>query len=336
MKKKILGAFFEGEGKLSLRETVLSELKNDEVLLEVESASICGTDVHILAVPPGHPANCGVILGHEYGGRIVKVGKSVKNLKIDDRVVVDPNITCGYCSFCSSGLPNMCKNMTTLGIFINGGFAEYSIAPEKALHKISKDVPKEFLPFAEPLSCITNGINKLDFKLGDSVLILGAGPIGLIFCQCFKAAGAGKIAVSEVSEFRSKFAKKSGADFVINPQKDNFKNLSFDIVVDAVGTLLKESIHLVKPGGQILLFGMNKNAKCELQQYDLTRGEIKIIGTYIANRTFPQAIKILEGNLLNLKELITHKLKLTEIKKGIELMRKGEAIKIIILPKGKK
>jgi len=338
--EKMLAAVFEGEGKLNLKEVPGPEIKkSDDVLLQVEAASICGTDVHILEVPPGHPANKGAILGHEYTGMILEVGDDVKDFKAGDRVVVDPNITCGSCTYCKMGMPNMCENMTTLGIFINGGFARYNVAPAKALHPISPNLKAGLAVFAEPLSCVVNATQKLKVQPGENVVVLGAGPIGLLFTQMFRASGAGKIIVSEVSEYRSKYAKESGAARLINPLKEDLEKvvkeetvIGSDVVVDAVGTLFKEAMKIVRRDGRILLFGQNSNARAEITQNDITRRELVILGNYIAKFTFPPTIKIIESKVLNLEKLITHRLPLKDIHQGIEAMENRRAIKVIITP----
>ncbi|MEW6201705.1 MAG: alcohol dehydrogenase catalytic domain-containing protein [bacterium] len=340
MAKTMKAAIFEGDGKLSIRGIPVPTIKKgDEVLLRVEAASICGTDCHILSVPPGHPATAGAVLGHEYVAEVLETGADVQHLKAGDRVVVDPNLTCGWCAYCRIGLPNMCENMTTLGIFINGGFAEYNIAPAKALHPISPDLPADLAVFAEPLSCVLNGSRKLALQPGESVVVLGAGPIGLLFTLLLKLAGAGLVVVAETQPFRLQKAGECGADRVVNPQKENLHDvvksltsIGADAAVDAVGSLLSEATGVVRRGGRVLLFGMNSNARCEYRQYDVTRGEIRIIGTYIANATFTAAVQLLESRRLNTAPLITHRLKLDEIHKGIEIMRSGEGIEIIIIP----
>lgn len=340
MEKKMLAAVFEEEGKLSLKEVPVPEIKgSDDVLLQVEAASICGTDIHILEVPPRHPANKGVILGHEYTGRIVKLSDGVTAFKEGDRVVVDPNITCGSCTYCKMGIPNMCERMTTLGIFINGGFARYNVAPARALHLIPSDLPAEEAVFAEPLSCVVNATQKLKAQPGESIVVLGAGPIGLLFTQMFKVSGAGKIIVSEVSECRGKYAKEAGATRVVNPLKEDLEKvvkeetvIGSDIVVDAVGTLFKQSINIVRRGGKILLFGQNYKARAEIAQNDITRGELVILGSYIAKFTFPLTIKIIESKILNLRKFITHRISLKDIHKGLQVMREQKAIKVVITP----
>jgi len=336
--EKMLAAVFEEEGKLSLKEVPLPKIqKDDEVMLEVEAAGICGTDVKILEVPPAHPANKGVILSHEYTGKIVDMGKGVEEFKVGDRVVVNPNIPCEACTYCKMGLPNLCEKMTTLGIFIDGGFARYNVAPAKALHPISPNLSAEEAVFAEPLSCVISATRKVNLQPGESVVVLGAGPIGLLFTQVFKASGAGEIIVSEVSRYREKFPEESGATLTINPLRDDLKRIvkertkvGADVVVDAVGTLFKQALTLVRRGGRILLFGQNYKAKDEIFQNDITRNEITAVGSFIAQYTFPLTVKIIESGNLKLNKLVTHRFSLKELPRGMEAMKKGEAIKVIV------
>lgn len=354
-------AIFEGEGKLSLKDVPEPKLENrkfpkkykrgefvfvgkdEQVKLKVLVASICGTDLHILKVPPGHDAAPGIVLGHEYVGEVVEIGSRVKNVKVGDRVVVDPNIKCGMCYFCRNDMASLCQEMTTLGIFCDGGFAEYNIAPAKQLFVIPKDLDIEKAIFFEPLTCATHAWSKLNFKLGDSVLIFGAGPMGCYFVELARLSGANKIFVAEPSEFRRKFAKDLGAE-VIDPTKENlaekifsFSSFGVDIAIDACGRpeTINQALDLVKAGGKISTFGeQNINVFADKVSFTkVTQKELQIIGSYVTTRSFDQTINILTRPDLNLKKLITHRIKLGEIHKGIDLMKKGEAIEIIVCPK---
>lgn len=340
MNKTMQAVVFRGEGKWAVESVRAPEVRaDDDVLLKVDRASICGTDLHILAVPPGHPATAGSILGHEYTATVVDAGDRVKHLKPGDRVVIDPNITCGLCRYCQMGLSNVCENMTTLGIYRNGGLAEFNVAPARALHKISREVPPERATLAEPLSCVLHAFEKCALVPGESVVILGAGPIGLLFLMLFRAAGAGKIFVMEPVAFRQKVARDLGADAVLDARSESAvgdvraaTEIGVDIAVDAAGTLLPEAVQLVRRGGRVILFGMNLHAGRELNQYTITRHEISIQGSFIQRTAFPKVVRLLESGVLPLEKLVTHRLRLAEVGRAWDAMRSGEAIKAVIEP----
>jgi 2-desacetyl-2-hydroxyethyl bacteriochlorophyllide A dehydrogenase len=336
----MLTGVFEKVGNLILQEKEIPVLRSDlDVKIKVEAASICGTDVHILADPPGHPATPGIVQGHEYVGEVVEVGKEVSNVSVGDRVIVDPTTTCGSCYYCQVGKQNLCENASTIGIFLDGGWASYSVVPSKNAYKVSKKIAPELAVLAEPLSCVINGSEKINVQPGDSVVIIGAGPMGQLFTQVLKAAGAAKIICVDFSDYRLNYSKLSGATHIINPQIQDLERsvkeiteVGADVVIDCVGSLFNQCMNLVCHGGQILLVGMNEHAHPDIKQYDLTRNEITVKGTFIQNNNFPKVVKILESELLNLDSLITHKISLDKIHEGIETMRKGEAIKIIVYP----
>lgn len=340
MEGKMRAAVFEGEGVLKIKEVDIPQItKPDDVIVEVEACSICGTDVHIMSVPPGYIATPGTILGHELVGKVVETGSGVKNLKVGDRVVSNPNDYCGVCYYCQHNLPNLCENIIAMGIEADGGFAEYVRLSEKVAHKIADDLPAEIASFAEPLACLMNGKNKIPVNPGDSVLVMGAGTIGLLFVQIMKAAGAFPIIVSEPKALRRDFALKSGADFVVDPLTDDLEQfvldktgIGVDYAIDVVGSQIWEGIKAVRKGGTVLLFGFDGKAKPCFELYHVTNKEVSVLGTWLANASFPQAVKILESGMLNLEQLITHKLPLEETEEGIAILRRGEGIEMLIYP----
>jgi len=331
---------FHGEGKWAVEAAPLPRIAaDDDVLLRVERASICGTDIHILSTPPGHPAMPGSVLGHEYVATVIDAGAGVEHLRSGDRVVVDPNITCGLCQYCRLGMSNVCENMTTLGIFRHGGLAEFNLAPAKVLHRISPDVPPERATLAEPLSCVLHAFEKTALTPGESVVILGAGPIGLMFLLLCKTAGAGKVFLAEPVEFRRRTAALFGADGVFDPNASNVAaeiksatGVGADVVIDAAGTLLPEALQMVRPGGRVILFGINQHAERPFNQYFATRYEVTILGSFIQRTEFPKVVRLLEAGILPLEKLVTHRLKLEDIGQGLEAMRAGEAIKVVAEP----
>ena len=334
-------AVFLGEGRLELqRRPIPSVQKRDDVLLRVEAASVCGSDVQILNVPPGHPATVGAILGHEYVGEVLEVGEGVQHVQPGDRVLVSPDLRCGHCYYCQMGLTPMCENRTTLGIFLDGGFAEYNVAPARALFKVSKNVPADIAAVGEPLACALSGITKVNIQPGDSVVVLGAGPIGVLFALLAKMCGAGKVIISEPTEGRRKHAASLGVDLVVNPKEQDLAKLvksmtprGADIVIDAVGSLLGQAMELPRRGGKILLFGVNTRAEMTLSQHAITVNQLNVIGSYIFGpELFPTVIKVLEAGTLPLNKLITHHVPLVQVQEGIQLLRSGEALKVIITP----
>ena len=332
-------AVFRGDGRLSIETVPVPRIRrDDDVLLRVLACGVCGTDLHILSVPPGHPATPGVVLGHEYTGEVVEVGPAVTHLRPGDRVVVDANLKCGHCLACRCGRAHMCANMTTLGIYLDGGFAPYNVAPAAALHPIDPSVPPHLAAFAEILSCVVNGARKVRMGPGDTVVILGAGPAGLLFTQMARAAGA-RVVVAEVSPYRQRFARECGADLVVNPAAEDLVQAVMavtkggaDVVIDAVGSQFAAALPLVRRQGQVLLFGMDATAQAPVRQVDITRNEIEVRGTYIADGTFPAAIRLIEAGVLPLEKLITHRVSVKELPAALGALRRREAIKVIVEP----
>ena len=338
MKTKMKAAFFEGNGVFAIRETDVPVLtRADDMLLKVEACSICGTDVHVLSVPPGYLMEPGNVLGHELVGEVVAVGSAVRKFKVGDRVVVNPNEYCGKCRYCQANLQNHCENIIPMGLGGEGGFAEYIKVNEKMSHKIKPDLPTNLAVFAEPLACVVNGMQKVRPNPGESVLIIGAGPIGLIFLKLMKACGISPIIVSEPSSVRREFAKKMGAEHVVNPLEENLEErvmelteIGVDIAADVVGSQMAQAVGCAKRGGTVLLFGVNANAHPQVKQSDIVQKELRVQGTWLANATFPKAVAILESGKVELEQLIKHVLPLNELEQGINYMRSGEGVEVII------
>lgn len=334
-------AVFEKEGVLRVKEVDVPKiLKDDDLIVKVELCSICGTDVHIMSVPPSYAAKPNTILGHEFCGEVVAVGDHVKTIKVGDRIVGNPNDYCGVCTFCKLNLPNFCVNLLAMGIEVDGAFAEYVKISERCAFKISKDLPADVAAFAEPLACLLNGKNKIPVSPGDSVLICGAGAIGLLFLMVLKASGAGPIILSEPNENRRAIAKQCGADITVDPLNEdlqkvvsNVTEIGVDYAIDVVGSQIDTCLQCVRKAGAVLLFGLNANSTTNLKQYDITTKEVCVHGTWLANASFPKAVKILERGTLNLKPLVTHILPLDRLEEGIDLLRKGEGIEIMIDPR---
>ena len=338
--EKMLAAVFEEVGKLELKEVDVPVIsRDDQVLVEVEAVSICGTDVHITANPPGYEATPGTILGHELVGRIVQKGTAVEHLNIGDRVVVNPNDYCGVCEYCRKNLQNECEHIIPLGIDYDGAFAKYCLISGKVAYKISDEVEAEVAACAEPLACAMNGMHKVNILPGESALIIGCGPIGLMLAMLAKASGVGKLYLTEAAPFRIDFAKKLNLGRVIDVKTENVAEILAketgigpDYVFDVTGSQIKQAIDLVRKGGEVVLFGVNKKSVSEIAQCYITTKEIAVHGTWLANATFPEAIRVLESQVIDLKKIITDVISLEEVKEGIAKLAKGEAVKVIVKP----
>jgi len=171
-------AIFKGDGVMAVEEVTMPEIVwPDEVLVEVEAASICGSDLHILSVPPGQYGEPGTIMGHEFVAKVIEAGPWVKHVAVGDRVVIEPNIHCGVCPECRSGRENLCRNAVNIGQWRNGGFTQYCVVPQKQLHRIPKDIPAGEAALAEPLACVMNGMMRINPMPHEKVVIFGAGAV---------------------------------------------------------------------------------------------------------------------------------------------------------------
>ena len=339
MTDTMTAAVFEGEGRLAIAEPPIPSIEHpDDVLIAVEACGVCGTDLHILEMPPGHPATPGVIMGHEFVGIVREVGPDAIGLSASDRVAVGPNLSCGSCTWCKRGAPNHCELFTTMGIFRDGGLAPFAVAPASACHVVSRDLPREIAALTEPLSCVVNGVEQAHLLPGESVAVIGAGPVGLMFLALFRAAGAGQLIVVEPTELRRDAAKRMGADVCLDSSskdaaaavRDATSVEGCDVVVDAVGSQMGTALGSARMGGRVLLFGMNTNARSDVRQYDITRNEFTVFGTYVGTNVFPKAARILGSGLVDLSPMISHRVPLEDLPRAFEALRRGEAVKVVV------
>lgn len=334
----MLAAVFEGEGRLVLKDVAEPTIESSgDLLVEVEACGICGTDLHILEVPPGHPGTPGTVMGHEFVGRVVEIGPDVHHIAVGQRVVVDPDPKCGNCTSCRAGRPGDCTNISAIGIFRDGALASLVVVPAVAVFPIAEHVPAELAALAEPLACVVNGVNRAVPKPGEPAIVFGAGPIGCLYTAVLRQAGADPIIVVEPSTNRHAVACALGATIAVAPSElaEAMQRLmpgGAAIVVDAVGAVLREAIHSAAMGGRIVLFGMNDNATPSIPQVEITRKGLTVLGAYITNFTFPPAIRLIESGRLPLSALITEVFPLARVADAFDQMRSGAAGKMIIRP----
>lgn len=331
-------AVFKGEGMLAIEEVAEPAIDHPaDVLIEVEACGVCGSDVHVLDVPPGHPATPGTILGHEFVGHIVAVGPAVEGLRAGQRVVADPDPKCGSCESCRAGRPSNCTRIVALGVYRHGALARLVSAPASAVFPIAEVIPAEVAALVEPLACVINGVSRAAVRPGESAVVFGAGATGCLFVAYLKAAGASPIISVEPSRRRHGAVSAVGADVALTP--DEFATACAGllpngaaVVVDAVGQVFGPAIEAAAMGGRVVLFGMNDNAHAPIPQVEITRKGLTVTGSYISNFTFPPAIALVESGRIDLRPIVTDILPLDRTEEGIARIRSGEATKIVIRP----
>lgn len=334
----MIAAIFNNANIVDIEQYQIRDLKADELLIEVKCCGVCGTDFHI--IKEGNLKNTPVILGHEYSGLVVEKGKNCKKVSLDDHIAVDPNIFCGHCYFCKKGEPNYCLNHKALGVDINGGFAQYSIVPESQVIKLEKTDYSDSA-FAEPLSCCVRGIEQSDLQLGDSVLIAGAGSIGLTMLKLILMRGVSKTVVIEPVKRKRKIAELIGADILLDPDTDNIQKIvknefpnGIDKIFDCVGSskIIEDSLKYISRGGRLILFGVTpKSETVKLNVSELFKKELTLKNSFINPFTFPKAVKLIENQKIKFTDYGCEYIQLNDLPILFESKSNPEVIKYQVM-----
>ncbi len=316
-------AVYHGPGDLRVEEVPVRKLKDNEVKIQVKYCGICGTDIHIFH---GDGGCCDVtpplVPGHEFSGVVAEVGAGVKTVKVGDRVTGDPNDMCGECYFCKNGMQHFCKNNIGIGTTVDGGFAEYVIMREKQVYKVSDELSFIEAAMAEPISCCLHGIDLCNIKAGDTVLVMGGGPIGMIMMQLAKNAGASKVIMSEPVEEKREQALKLGATKTIDPLHEDVEAVlaeyceNVNVVIECVGNVhtQADAVRFAGKGATIMYFGLAAPEESfPIRPDDIFKKELHITSSYINPYSFERAIQILESGTVELESLITNVVPLDDI-----------------------
>ena len=309
------------------------EPREDEVQIAVRAVGICGTDIHIF-----HGEYVGdypIIPGHEFAGVVTGVGQAVSRHKVGDRVAVEPNIVCNNCQPCLHNRQNFCANWEAVGVTRPGGMAEFTTAPEENVFSIG-ELPFDVGALVEPLSCVLHGVEKLAIDLADRVLILGAGPIGILLLQCIRLQGAGEIVVVDKNRSRAMEAGNLGADQVLF-DLDELPRDAFDAVVDATGALavMNRTTEFARYGGRVLLFGVPPTeGNFSVPAFPIFRKGLTLLSSYTSLRNSLQAIHLLEHGLIHGEAIISHRLPLEGFAEGLSYIEGGVdgVKKVLLLP----
>ena len=309
-----------------------------EVIVRVDACGICGTDLHILAgefPPTPYP----ITPGHEFAGQVVAIGPdstpgSMPGLAEGDRVAVDPSLYCGRCRRCRAGRGNLCANWGAIGDTVNGAFAEYVAVPAANVYQLPDHIDGQRGAMAEPLACAVHGLRRLGSVLGESAVVVGAGPMGLLLLQLLVRAGSSSVAVVDRVGTRLDAARNLGAARAV-ASAEELDGARFDVAVDATGVpaAIETALGLLDRGGRLLVFGVAPaDADIAVSPFRVYNDEITIVGSMAILRSFGAAVDLLASQAIDPGPLLSPPLSLDDFGAAIARVRSGQGIKWHIRP----
>ena len=325
---------------LELRRVPVPEPKPGEVLIKVHKTAICGTDVHIYNWDPWAQLHIKppMTIGHEYVGEIAALGEGVTGLKIGQRVSGEGHITCHRCRNCHTGNIQWCKDTIGVGVDRDGAFAEYVCIPETNVIIIDENLPEDVVAFFDAFGNATHTALMFDL-IGEDVLITGAGPIGIIAAGICKFAGARRVIITDLNDYRLELARKMGVDAAVNTSREDLPQVmkkqglteGFDVGLEMSGSgaALQQMIGAMRNGGKISLLGIsNKPVSMDMNTI-ITKG-LTLQGIYGRKMdNWHQMSYMVQGGL-DLTPVITHRFHYTEFEKGFEAMNSGKSGKVVL------
>ena len=330
-------------GEIELEERERPEPQPDEVLLEVGACGVCMTDYHMYY--GSFAVETPQVLGHESAGTVAEVGSGVTGIERGDRVAMNPTVPCNACSACKRGDTHLCENNTSIGgageRIMDGAFAEYVRVPATCVVDIG-DLPFRKAALAEPLACCIHGADRSGVAQGDSVALIGAGPIGLLLLQTLRNRGVSPLVVSEPDDERRRLAAEMGADVVIDPtERDPVVAIRESVgevtaAIEVVGRVetIEQAQSVTADGGTTLIFGVPaQDATMEVTPFDIFFDEVDIRGSYsLTQASFERAVALLRGGRIDADTLVTDEIGLADIPRAFERMENAEGLKAVVVP----
>jgi L-iditol 2-dehydrogenase len=335
---------------LRVEEVEKPRISENEILMRVRAATICASDIRSYNYGDGRmrPPR---ILGHEIAGDIEEVGSNVKGYDSGMRATLNPNIFCGRCVFCVTGRHELCDERRALGFDVDGGFAEYVLIPPESVRtgvicEIPDNVSYEEAALIEPISCCLHAQTLVKVGAGDTVTVIGAGPMGIMHTVMAKALGASRVIVSEISEQRLQTAAHFGADVLVNPTKEDLASRVFeatgrdgsDVVIVAVGSrsAMEQALRLLSKGGRVCFFAGSQKGResVRINANIIHYMETVVTGAFASTPyEFHQTVRLAaSGRLLNMKPIVTHRFRLQDASKAFEAALSGKALKVCLNP----
>ena len=336
-------AFVTAPGKIEFREVPLPPVGPTDVQIKVRATTLCGSDLHIFRGL--HPAvQLPIPVGHEIAGEVVHVGTAVSKVKVGDRVTVEPVIVCGSCHFCQRGDYHLCANISFQYRAGQGGLTTDFIASEQWVHLLPDSVSDLSGALIEPLSVAVHAVGLSGLEIGEDVGIFGAGAIGLFILQVVKAAGAGRIFITDIRDSRLDVAKALGATAVLNGMNVNVveeitshtNGLGVQRTFEAVGleATLIQSLHSLRKGGHAVLVGLFEKNQISIPANIFVQKEISLTGSQGYHWDFQRAISLVEAGNINLESMVTHQFSLEKTQQAFEILEDPaqNSVKVAVQP----
>ncbi|MCC6314853.1 MAG: zinc-dependent alcohol dehydrogenase family protein [Thermomicrobiales bacterium] len=325
----------EKPGTVVIKEMEKPKAGPGQVVIQVGACGICGTDVHVIE-GEFPPAVYPVVIGHEFGGEVVEVGEGVTGVAVGDRVGVDPTLNCGACYFCQRGMGNLCEQWNGIGVgdYPGGGFAEYIAVPAGNIHPLPEGMSWQAAALIEPVSCVVRGFHRLQPLVGESYVVYGAGPMGLLNAQVARFNGASLVAMIDINPSRLERARDVFGFAHVAASLEELRDIAprgFDNVIEATGVtkVAERAIDGVKRGGKLLLFGVCPPG--ETASYDafkIYNEEITIMGTMAVLNSYGPAIDILAAGAIDTEQMVTHTFPIDQFNAAMDVVRSGKGLKV--------
>jgi len=322
---------------------------DDEIRVKVDACAVCGTDLktYLHGNPRIKPPK---VMGHEFTGIVETVGEQVTDFSTGQRIVMATSVSCGRCYYCQKGFNNLCIDLAPMGFTYPGGMAEYITIPARALAnghviKVPKEVKAEHAALAEPLSCTVNCAENCGIEAGQTLVVIGAGPMGIMNACAARQFGAAKIIIAEINEVRLKQAESFDFDLVVNSAQEDLTQIvrnetdgiGADVVIVAAPAAQpqEQAIDFVRKHGTVCLFASLPAGKSMLS-FDsriIHYGEIRVVGTSDSTpKQVTKAVELLSAGSIPADRLASHVLGLDDILEAYELMQSGQALRVVLKP----
>lgn len=317
-------------GTIKVKELPAPEISSHEVLIKIRASGICHTDIEVLNGRYGN-ATFPLVPGHEFAGEVAAIGSAVETVSVGDRVVVDPNISCGQCRPCVKGLTNLCETLGAYGVTINGGFEDLGAVHESNLIPIG-DMPFDEAALAEPMACVLNGVGKIGVEGVENAIIFGSGPIGLLMAIAIRIKGVENVTLADLNPNRLQLARSFGFSTVKagTDELAGFRH-RLDLAIDATGVaaVAEGLIDYAANGGKVLYFGVcPPEERIRISPFEIFRRQITIAGAHSLNRNIPEAIDTIRTFGPDIRRLISHHVPLDEIPGFLEGKSLSDTLKV--------